>query len=146
MCRSRRLLRSTQLGWFGVYCAKAPGGRLWDPTEGDQLDAVEGDLVKLCDQHGNGRAAYVHRLDTPGLREFYVYFGEDAFIDNVLPELEAAHPTYRLEFDRIDDSTWAQYRKWLGWVAARDNPPVQRTGTAGILAGVRKWFGHSPSR
>ena len=33
------------LAWFGVYCAKAPGGGLWDLSEGSQLDAIEGDLL-----------------------------------------------------------------------------------------------------
>jgi hypothetical protein len=134
------------LGWFGVYCAKPPGGSFWDPTEGDQLDSVENDLIRLCDRHGNGWAAYVHRLDTPGLREYYVYFGEGACIDKVLPELQTAHPSYRLEYDRIDDLKWAQYRKWLRWAATGDNPAMQRTGAAGILSGIRKWFGRGPGR
>jgi hypothetical protein len=108
------------LAWSGVYCAMNPGAHLWNPDEGPQLDAVEDDLIKLCDRHGNGWAAYVHRLDTPGLREYYIYFGDGAFMDEVLPTLRAAHPTYRLEFDRIDDLNWTQYRKWLGWAATRN--------------------------
>jgi hypothetical protein len=82
--------------------------------------------MTLCDRHGNGWAAYVHRLDTPGLREYYVYFGEGASIGKVLPELKAAHPGYRLEYDRVDDLKWAQYRKWLGWAATGDNPGGQK--------------------
>jgi hypothetical protein len=118
------------LGWFGLYCAKPPGAGFWDPTEGDQLDAAEKELIGLCHRHGNGWAAYVHRLDTPGLREYYVYFGEGASIDNVLPELKAAHPTYRVEYDRIDDLKWAQYRKWLDWATPGDSPPIHRPGPA----------------
>ena len=74
-------------------------------------------MIKLCERHGIGWAAYVQRLDTPGLREYYMYFGEGAAMDKVLPELKAAHPSYRLEFERIDDLKWAQYRKWLSWAA-----------------------------
>jgi hypothetical protein len=106
------------LAWFGIYCATNPAGHLWNPDEGPQLDAVESDLVSLCGRHGNGWAAYVHRLDTPGLREYYVYFGNGAAMERVLPELKAKHETYRLEFDQTDDVKRAQYRKWLGWVSA----------------------------
>jgi hypothetical protein len=134
------------LAWFGVYCTKAPGGGLWDLSEGAQLDAIEDDLTKLCERHGNGWAAYVQRLDTPGLREYYIYFGEGAGLDNVLAELKAAHPNYRLEFDRIDDLKWAQYRKWLGWAAMGDNQTLKRTGAAGIVSRVRKWLGRGPGR
>jgi hypothetical protein len=68
----------SHLAWFGVFCAKAPGAGLWDAGEGAQLDAIEDDLIQLCERHGNGRAAYIHRLDTPGLREYYIYFGDGA--------------------------------------------------------------------
>ena len=105
------------LAWFGVYCATNPGEHFWNPEEGSQLDAVEDDLIELCDRHGNGWAAYVHRLDTWGLREYFVYFGDGASMDTVLTELKAAHPGYRLEYESIDDLEWVQYRKWLGWVA-----------------------------
>lgn len=134
------------LAWFGVYCATRPGDHFWNPDEGPQLDTVEGNLIRLCDRHGNGWAAYVHRLDTPGLREYYIYFGEGASIDQVLPDLKAAHPSYRLEYDRIDDLNWAQYRKWLGWAATGDNPPMQRTAAAGIFSRVREWFGRGSGR
>jgi hypothetical protein len=134
------------LGWFGVYFALPPGDHFWNPEEEPQLDKVEDDFIRLCDRHGNGWAAYVHRLDTPGLREYYVYFGEGASIDKVLEELKTAHPTYRLEYEHIDDLKWAQYRKWLGWAATGDNPPMQRTGAAGIHSGIRKWFGRGSGR
>jgi hypothetical protein len=134
------------LAWFAVYCAKAPGAGFWDPAEGDQLDAVEGDLIRLCDRHGDGWAAYVHRLDTPGLREYYVYFGEGAAMDKVLPEVTAAHPSYRLEFDRVDDLKWAQYRKWLGWAAIGDDQMPQRIGAKDIISKVQKWYGRGTGR
>jgi hypothetical protein len=130
------------LAWFGVYCAKPPGGGFWDPDEEAELDAIENDLIRLCDHHGHGWAAYVQRLDTPGLREYYLYFGEGAAMDKVLPELKPAHSTYRLEFDRIDDLKWAQYRKWLGWAATGNDQMPQGTRAAGVFSRVRNWFSH----
>ena len=65
-------------GGLVFTAATPPGEHFWHPDEGPQLDSVEDDLIKLCDRHGNGWAAYVHRLDTPGLREYYVYFGDGA--------------------------------------------------------------------
>jgi hypothetical protein len=134
------------LAWFGVYCATESGDHFRNPSEGPKLDAVEGDLIKLCDRYGNGWAAYVHRLDTRGLREYYVYFGEGATLEQVLPEWRATHPTYRLEFDLVDDLTWAQYRKWLGWLAAGTNPPLQRTRGTDTLSKIRMWFGRRRGR
>lgn len=129
------------LAWFGLYCAKAPGGGFWDPDEGEQLDAIELDLIALCDRQGNGWVAYVQRLDTPGLREYYMYFGEGANIDHVLTDLRTAHPNYRLEYDRFEDPNWAQYQKWLGWAKAGDGQALRRFGSSGILATVRRWLG-----
>src|SRR5262245_6059014 len=108
------------LAWFGVYCAMDPGGHFWNPTEGPQLDAIENDLIRLCECYGHGWAVYVQRLDTRGLREYYMYFADGAAMAKVLPALKAAHPSYRLEYDRIDDLSWAQYRKWLGWLETAD--------------------------
>jgi hypothetical protein len=48
-----------QLAWFGVYCARPPRGGFWDPDEEGELDAIEKDLVRLCEHHSNGWAAYV---------------------------------------------------------------------------------------
>ena len=48
-----------RLAWFGVYCRRAPGAAFWDPKETSSLDAVEDDLIRLCEQFGQGRAAYV---------------------------------------------------------------------------------------
>jgi len=116
------------LAWFGVFCVIDSGGGFWNPEEEPRLDAIENRLLQLCEQHANGWAAYVQRLDTAGLREYYLYFGEGATMEKVLPELKAAYPTYRLEFDRIDDLKWAQYRKWLSWVVKGNNQPLQWTG------------------
>src|SRR5581483_4040338 len=96
------------LAWFGVYCIRDPGSAFWDPAEGPRLDAVEDDLIRLAATHGNGQAVYVQRLDTRGLREYYVYFGDATHIDRVLLELKTMHPEYRMDYDQIDDLKWAQ--------------------------------------
>jgi hypothetical protein len=101
------------MAWFGVYCRLNPGGAFWDPKEGESLDAVERDLINLCGGFGNGWAVYVRRLDTPGLREYYVYFGGSAELEKVVPCLKALHAGYRIEFEKRADPEWAHYRSWI---------------------------------
>ena len=129
------------LAWFGVFAAKPAGGGFWDPAETLQLNAIEDDLLRLCDEHGRGWVAYVRRLDTPGIREYYFYFGEHAEMEKVLPALKAAHPTYRLEWSRIDDLKWAQYAKWLGWLAIRE-----KRGLVAIVSKARQWLANRSGR
>jgi len=131
--------RLPHLAWFGVYFATDPGDRFWNPEEGPQLDAIENELLRLCGIHSNGWAAYVQRLDTRGLREYYFYFGEGAAMEKVLPQLKSAYPNYRLEFDRIDDLQWAQYRKWLRWVSDNDQS-LPRSRIIALITDVREWF------
>lgn len=38
------------------------------------------------------------------------------------------------------------YDAAMAQLTARDNPPMQRTGAAGILSGIRKWFARGPGR
>ncbi len=58
-------------------------------------------------------AVYVRRLDTPGLREYYVYFGESAELEKVLPSINALHPEYRIEFETRTDPQWTHYESWI---------------------------------
>jgi hypothetical protein len=102
-----------KLAWFGVYCRQSPDGAFWDPKEQPALDAIENDLVRLCSEFGTGWAVYVRRLDTPGLREYYVYFGGSAELEKVLPCLKALHAGYRLEFESRADAQWAHYKAWI---------------------------------
>ena len=69
------VLELPRLAWFGVYCQRAPGVGFWDPEETDSLDALERDLIRLCEQFGQGWAVYVLRIATSGIREYYVYMG-----------------------------------------------------------------------
>ena len=101
------------VAWFGVYCRLPAGGAFWDPKEQPMLDAVESDLIRLCSGFGNGWAVNVRRLDTPGLREYYVYFGGTAELEKVLPSLKALHTDYRIEFDSRPDPRWSHYQSWI---------------------------------
>jgi Family of unknown function (DUF695) len=106
------------LYWFGVFCTRDPGPAFWDPEEQDALDAVEESLIDLCGRFGNGWAAYVQRLDTSGVREYYVYSGAGATLNKVLPMLRTLHSGRRLEHGTMQDPTWSQYRMWLQRLAA----------------------------
>ncbi|MCE9589464.1 MAG: DUF695 domain-containing protein [Planctomycetes bacterium] len=101
------------LHWFGVYCTRDPGPAFWHPQEQDALDAVENDLIRLFGQFGHGWAVYVQRLDSRGVREYYVYSGTGASLGNVLPALQALHSGRRLEHETMQDPTWSQYKIWL---------------------------------
>ncbi len=101
------------LGWFGVYCRLDPGSAYWHPDETPELDAIEGNLIRLCELVGSGYAVYVRRLDTHGIREYYIYFGASADLAGVLPRLQLLHPGYRLEYEAQADPGWGHYRRWL---------------------------------
>ena len=102
-----------RLAWFGVYCRQDPAGSFWHPDERATLDAIEQDLLRLCGKFGRGWAVYVMRIDTPGIREYYLYCGEGAALAQVLPDLRAAHPEYRIEFEETTDAEWNRYRAFL---------------------------------
>jgi hypothetical protein len=98
-----------RLGWFGIYAQLDPGQAFWDPEESASLDAVEADLIRLCEQFGRGLAVYVLRIATRGIREYFVYFGGSGDLGSVLPSLKAAHPDYHIEYDEKVDGSWNRY-------------------------------------
>jgi hypothetical protein len=102
-----------RLAWFGVYCRDDPGGAFWHPDESANLDAVEQDLIRLCEQFGRGWAVYVMRIDTPGIREYYLYNGPGASLANAVPGLLSIHPEYRIEYDETTDADWSRYKTFL---------------------------------
>jgi hypothetical protein len=102
-----------RLAWFGVYCRQDPGGGFWHPGETESLDTIEQDLIRLCEQFGRGWAVYVMRIDTRGIREYYLYCGARAALAQALPSLRAAHPDYRIEFEETTDAEWSRYRTFL---------------------------------
>jgi hypothetical protein len=110
----------SRLCWFGVYCRRDPGGSFWHPDETSSLDEVERDLIRLCEQFGRGWAVYFMRVDTRGIREYYIYAGTSAGIEAVLPSLKAAHPDYRIEFAETPDASWTRYQTFLPRMEAAD--------------------------
>jgi hypothetical protein len=102
-----------RLAWFGVHCRRDPGSAFWHPDETASLDAIEGDLIRLCGQFGRGWAVYVIRIDTRGIREYYFYCGGSAALVQALPRLQAAHPDYRIDFEETTDEEWRRYRTLL---------------------------------
>lgn len=102
-----------RLAWFGVHCRRDPGSSFWHPDETAALDAIEQDLIRLCEQFGRGWAVYVMRIDTRGIREYYLYCGGSAALAHVLPSLHAAHSDYRIEFEETADAEWSRYRAFL---------------------------------
>ena len=101
------------IGWFGVWCQEDPRGAYWAPTEAPALDALEEDLIALAEKFGNGWAVYLRRHATPGLREYYFYFGEGAELGKVAVALTTKHPGYRIEFETRPDPKWSGYASWL---------------------------------
>lgn len=101
------------VAWFGVYSKHPPGGTWWRSPEQSRLDAIESDLIRLCGGFGNGWAVYVRRLETPGLREYYVYFGGNAELHKVVPSLQALYAGYRIEFESRPDPDWSHYKSWI---------------------------------
>jgi hypothetical protein len=77
------------------------------------LDAVEQDLIRLCERFGRGWAVYVMPIDTRGIREYYVYNGPGASLADALPGLLSIHPEYRIEYDETTEADWSRYRAFL---------------------------------
>ena len=102
-----------RLAWFGVYGRLDPGCAFWDPDESAKLDAIEDDMLRLCEQFGRGWAVYVLRIDTRGVRENFLYFGGTGELAEVLPSLRAAHPEYRIEYEEFSDESWRRYKSCL---------------------------------
>jgi len=98
-----------KVAWFGIYCRQSPDGAFWHPDEGPDLDAIEGSLVSLCQEYGNGLAVYVVRIATQGIREYFIYYGEGATLAEVVPRLKNLHIDYRIEHDVIADANWQRY-------------------------------------
>ena len=101
------------IAWFAVWCLQDTAGHYWNPEETDTLDKIESDLLDLVGQYGNGWAVYVRRVASAGMREYFIYYGEDAALSEVVPALKALHPEYRIETETKPDPQWQQYFRWL---------------------------------
>ena len=101
------------IGWFGVWCKEDPRGAYWAPQEASALDALEQDLIALAEQFGKGWAVYLRRHASPGLREYFFYFGEGADLGKVAVALTTKHAGYRIEYETRPDPKWSGYTSWL---------------------------------
>ena len=101
------------LARFSVVCQQPPEGGYWHPDESSALDQVENDLIGCANQFGHGWAVYVRRVDSPGLTEYYLYFGGDADLSKVVPSLIEIHPGYPIPWECTTDRGWQQYASWL---------------------------------
>ncbi len=98
---------------FAVFCQQPTEGTYWHPDEGAALDKVENDLLGASNHFGKGWVVYVRRVDSPGLREYFLYSGGDADLAQVAPALKERHPDYRIDFESTPDQDWKQYASWL---------------------------------
>ncbi len=101
------------LAWFGVWCQQDTEGRYWNQAETDALNKIESDLLALLDQFSNGWAVYVRRAISAGKREYFIYYGGDAALQEALPAIQKLHPEYRIEYDTEPDPEWSYYATWL---------------------------------
>lgn len=101
------------IAWFGVWCEQDADGHFWNPAETDKLDRLESDLLRLATQYSNGWAVYVRRAISAGKREYFFYYGGDAELPAVLPEIQKLYPEYRIEYDVKPDPSWTFYFGWL---------------------------------
>lgn len=101
------------LFWVGVYCQIPPGQRFNNPEETLKLDEIEDNLIKLCGHFGNGWAVYTHRIRIYGIREYYIYHGEEAELHKAVEALLSLYPSYKIETETIQDAEWNEYKKYL---------------------------------
>lgn len=100
-----------RLNWVGVWTKQPPGAGLWDPSEGDALDALEDELIRCLDAAGQGWAVYLLRICTAGLREYYVYSSDALDLAAVVEQVKGRHPEYRIEAESRDDPQWTWYQR-----------------------------------
>lgn len=105
----------SQVLWIGVYCDQPADGAFSPSAETVALDEIEADLLKLGQAFGYGWLVYVLRIDTPGVREYYFYYGKQAAPDKMISALIALHPKYRIESGTKGDDAWAEYGKYVSF-------------------------------
>ncbi|MFZ2956964.1 MAG: DUF695 domain-containing protein [Candidatus Ozemobacteraceae bacterium] len=104
-----------QLFWVGIYCDLASDGAFWNPEETQALDEIEKHLLMLGQSFGNGWMVFLFRIATPGIREYYFYYGDGAEVQKIVPALMNFHPKYRIESGFRLDTDWVEYRKYISF-------------------------------
>jgi hypothetical protein len=110
-----------RLSRLRVWFAQAPEDYFWHPDESAKIDQIEDDLMRLAEQHGDGWAVFVHRRAERGFFDYFFYSGGEARLEQVAPELVAAHPEQRFDYETSADPAWATY---TGWFAALGDHPA----------------------
>jgi hypothetical protein len=90
-----------------------PGQGFHNPKETPKLDEIEDNLIKLCGRYGNGWAVYTHRIGITGIREYYIYHGEEAELHRAVKALISLYPSYKIEAETLQDEGWNEYKKYL---------------------------------
>jgi hypothetical protein len=110
-------LQRTTLLWIGVYCRMNPEGAFWNPSETEALDRVEDHLIRTVTTSIN--AAYVLRIATPGIREYYFYANSDTGFSDCVVATRNAFPEYRIESDQTRDIDWSRYLSFYDYLTQR---------------------------
>jgi hypothetical protein len=98
--------------WLCVYTRLPPGGAYWNPDETNVLNKLEDDFIDLLSDNSRGHAAYVLRIATPGLREYYIYHSTAVNLASTHAALCKAYPDYKIVFNSFDDPTWREYNAY----------------------------------
>jgi hypothetical protein len=102
-----------RLARFSIHTLLDAGDAFWAPSEGQSLDALEHDLIRLSDVFGQGWAVYVLRTATKGRRVYFIYHSTQADLTKAFAALEAIHPDYSMEIEVMDDPQWLHYSSYL---------------------------------
>lgn len=112
--RSAPLEELPRMTWVAVYTNLEPlPGEVWDPDETSALEAVEADLLKTFETHGEGWTVFVLRISTPGLWEYFLYHAAQVSASAAVLEIQQQHMEYRIEASTVIDAEWKQYRNYL---------------------------------
>lgn len=104
-----------QILWLGIYCHSPSEGTVSSPDDAQTLERIESDLINLSQSFGHGWMVHVLQIRTPGIREYYFYYGKHAETDKIAVALRALHPTYRIEVDVKEDPQWVEYRNYVSF-------------------------------
>lgn len=106
-CEPRNAL--PKVFWVCVYTRLPPMGPFWHPDETDELDKLEDHFIDLFREKARGQAAYVLRIATTGIREYFIYHSTEINLASTHAALCSAYPEYKIVFECLEDPTWREY-------------------------------------
>jgi hypothetical protein len=95
-----------------------PEDAFWNLSETEALDKVEDHLIGTVTTNIN--AAYVLRIATPGIREYYFYANSDTGFSDCVVATRNAFPEYRIESEQTQDIEWSRYLSFYNYLAQRE--------------------------